>query len=125
MKSPHIAIADDDLAFGNYLKTFLDGRGYQSRIYRHGAELIAAARVGELPDVVLLDVMMPGMDGLATLRSLKAAHPDVQVIMLSGRETPATIVEALSLGAINYVVKPNDPDGLGEIALEAAIKQAM
>ena len=75
----------------------------------------------KLPDVVLLDVMMPGMDGLATLRSLKAAHPDVQVIMLSGRETPATIVEALSLGAINYVVKPNDPDGLGEIALEAAI----
>jgi two-component system, NtrC family, response regulator AtoC len=125
MKSPLIAIADDDLAFGNYLKTFLDGRGYQSRIYRHGAELIAAARVGELPDVVLLDVMMPGMDGLATLRNLKAAHPDVQVIMLSGRETPATIVEALSLGAINYVVKPNDPDGLGEIALEAAIKQAM
>ncbi len=125
MKSPHIAIADDDLEFGNYLKTFLDGRGYQSRIYRHGAELISAARVGELPDVVLLDVMMPGMDGLATLRSLKAAHPDVQVIMLSGRETPATIVEALSLGAINYVVKPNDPDGLGEIALEAAIKQAM
>ena len=69
--------------------------------------------------------MMPGMDGLATLRSLKAAHPDLQVIMLSGRENAPTIVEALSLGAVNYVVKPDDPDGLGEIALEAAIKQAM
>ena len=45
--------------------------------------------------------------------------------MLSGRENAPTIVEALSLGAVNYVVKPDDPEGLGEIALEAALKQAM
>ena len=45
--------------------------------------------------------------------------------MLSGREHATTIVEALSLGAVNYVVKPDDPEGLGEIALEAAIKQAI
>ncbi|MEP7308086.1 MAG: sigma-54 dependent transcriptional regulator [Acidobacteriota bacterium] len=125
MKPPLIAIADDDLAFANYLKTFLELRGYQSRIYAHGEALLAAAHLGELPDVVLLDVMMPGMDGIATLRSLKASHPDLQVIMLSGRENAATIVEALSLGAVNYVVKPDDPDGLGEIALEVALKQAM
>jgi DNA-binding NtrC family response regulator len=125
MKLPVIAIADDDLAFANYLKTFLDGRGYESRIYSHGEDLLAAAALGELPDVVLLDVMMPGMDGIATLRSLKAAHADLQVIMLSGRVNAPTIVEALSLGAVNYVVKPDDPDGLGEIALEAALNQAM
>ena len=113
MKPPLVAIADDDASFANYLKTFLDGRGYQSRIYSHGEDLLAAAHLGELPDVVLLDVMMPGMDGLATLRSLKAAHPDLQVIMLSGRENAPTIVEALNLGAVNYVVKPDDPDGLG------------
>ena len=59
------------------------------------------------------------------MRSLKASHPDLQVIMLSGRENAPTIVEALSLGAVNYVVKPDDPDGLGEIALEVALKQAM
>ena len=125
MKPPLIAIADDDLAFATYLKTFLELRGYQSRIYAHGEALLAAAHLGELPDVVLLDVMMPGMDGIATLRSLKASHPDLQVIMLSGRENAPTIVEALSLGAVNYVVKPDDPDGLGEIALEVALKQAM
>src|SRR5712692_3603780 len=125
MKLPLIAIADDDLAFANYLKTFLDGRGYQSRIYSHGEDLLAAAHLGELPDVVLLDVMMPGLDGLATLRSLKATHPDIQVIMLSGRESAPTIVEALTLGAVNYVVKPDDPEGLGEIALETALKQAV
>ena len=94
MKPPFVAIADDDAAFANYLKTFLDGRGYQSRVYSHGEDLLSAARVGDLPDVVLLDVMMPGLDGLATLRSLKGAHPDLQVIMLSGREHASTIVEA-------------------------------
>jgi DNA-binding NtrC family response regulator len=120
MKPPLVAIADDDAAFANYLKTFLDGRGYQSRVYSHGEDLLSAARAGELPDVVL-----PGLDGLATLRSLKSAHPDLQVIMLSGRESAQTIVEALNLGAVNYVVKPDDPDGLGEIALETAIKQAI
>jgi two-component system response regulator AtoC len=125
MKPPLIAIADDDLAFANYLKSFLDGRGYQSRIYNHGEDLLAAAHLGELPDVVLLDVMMPGMDGIATLRSLKAAHAELQVIMLSGRVSAPTIVEAIRLGAVNYVVKPDDPDGLGEIALEAALNQAI
>jgi DNA-binding NtrC family response regulator len=94
-------------------------------VYSHGEDLLSAARVGDLPDVVLLDVMMPGLDGLSTLRSLKSAHPDLQVIMLSGRESAQTIVEALNLGAVNYVVKPDDPDGLGEIALETAIKQAI
>jgi two-component system response regulator AtoC len=125
MRSPQIAIADDDTGFANYLKTFLEARGYLARVYSHGEDLLAAARLGELPDVVLLDVMMPGMDGIATLRSLKTAHQDLQVIMLSGREHAQTIVEALNLGAVNYVVKPDDPDGLGEIALETAIKQAI
>ena len=125
MRAPQIAIADDDTAFANYLKTFLEARGYMARVYGHGEDLLSAARLGELPDVVLLDVMMPGMDGIATLRSLKTAHQDLQVIMLSGREHAQTIVEALNLGAVNYVVKPDDPDGLGEIALETAIKQAI
>src|SRR3954465_4680822 len=125
VRAPLIAIADDDTAFANYLKTFLDARGYLARVYNHGEDLLSSARLGELPDVVLLDVMMPGMDGMATLRSLKAAYPDLSVIMLSGRDNAQTSVEALSLGAVNYVVKPDDPDGLGEIALETAIKQAI
>ena len=69
--------------------------------------------------------MMPGMDGLETLRNLKAARPELQAIMLSGRERASTIVEAVQLGAANYVIKPDDPEGLGEIALEAAIKNAI
>ena len=125
MKKPYIAIVDDDSAFANYLRTFLSLRGYETRSYSRGDEMIASVKQGDPPDVVLLDVMMPGMNGLETLRALKTAKSDLQVIMLSGREQAATIVEAVRLGASDYVVKPDDPEGLGEIALDSAIRSAV
>jgi DNA-binding NtrC family response regulator len=125
MKKPYVAIVDDDSAFAAYLRTFLSLRGYEARTYTRGDELLASMKQTEPPDVVLLDVMMPGLDGLATLRALKASRPEAQVIMLSGRNQASTIVEAVRLGAADYVVKPDDPEGLGEIALDVAIKNAI
>src|SRR5688500_8423089 len=124
-RRPLIAVVDDDSGFAGYLRTFLALRGYEARSYSRGDEIVAAIRQGEPPDIVLLDVAMPGMDGLQTLKALKAARPELQVIMLSGREQAQIIVEAVRLGAADYVVKPGDPEGLGEIALDAAIKQAI
>jgi two-component system, NtrC family, response regulator AtoC len=125
LKKPFVAVVDDDSAFANYLRTFLSLRGYDTRSYSRGDEIVATIKQGDPPDIVLLDVMMPGMNGLDTLRALKSAKPDLQVIMLSGREQASTIVEAVRLGAADYVVKPDDPEGLGEIALDAAIKSAI
>ena len=125
MKKPYVAIVDDDSAFASYLRTFLSLRGYDTRSYTRGDEMLAAVKAGDPPDIVLLDVMMPGMNGLETLRALKTAKPDLQAIMLSGREHASTIVEAVRLGAADYVVKPDDPEGLGEIQLDAAIKSAI
>jgi two-component system response regulator AtoC len=125
MKKPYVAIVDDDSSFAAYLRTFLSLRGYEARCYTRGDELLASMKQTEAPDVVLLDVMMPGLDGLATLRALKASRPEAQVIMLSGRNQASTIVEAVRLGAADYVVKPDDPEGLGEIALDVAIKNAI
>jgi two-component system response regulator AtoC len=124
-RRPSIAVVDDDSGFAGYLRTFLALRGYEARAYTRGDEIVAAIRQGEPPDIVLLDVAMPGMDGIQTLKALKSARPEVQVIMLSGREQAAVIVEAVRLGAADYVVKPGDPEGLGEIALDSAIKQAI
>ena len=125
LNKPYIAIVDDDPSFASYLRTFLSQRGYDARCYSRGDELLAAMKQGEFPDAVLLDVMMPGLDGMATLRALKASRPDAQVIMLSGRNQASTIVEAVQAGATDYVVKPDDPEGLGEIALDVAIKNAI
>src|SRR5438105_13853355 len=125
LKKPYVAIVDDDSGFANYLRTLLSLRGYETRSYSRGDEMVAAIKQSDPPDIVLLDVMMPGMNGLDTLRALKTAKPDLQVIMLSGREHASTIVEAVRLGAADYVVKPDDPEGLGEIALDAAIKSAI
>ena len=125
MRKPYVAIVDDDSSFAAYLRTFLSLRGYEARCYTRGDELLASMKQAEPPDVILLDVMMPGLDGLATLRALKTSKPEAQVIMLSGRNQASTIVEAVRLGAADYVVKPDDPEGLGEIALDVAIKNAI
>jgi two-component system response regulator AtoC len=125
MSSATLAIVDDDKPFAEYLQTLLRSRGYDTGTYDSGDALLAALREGALPDVILLDVLMPGLDGLETLRAIRLAHPAAQVVMLSGGQTPATIVEAVRLGAIDYVVKPGDPDGVGEVALEAAIRNAL
>src|SRR5688572_17710271 len=93
MKKPYVAIVDDDSGFAAYLRTFLSLRGYEARCYTRGDELLASMKQ-EAPDAVLLDVMMPGLDGLATLRALKASRPEAQVIMLSGRNQASTIVRS-------------------------------
>lgn len=125
MSSATLAIVDDDKPFTDYLQTLLRSRGYNTSTFDSGDALLAGLREGALPDVILLDVLMPGLDGLETLRAIRLAHPGAQVVMLSGGQTPATIVEAVRLGAIDYVVKPGDPDGVGEVALEAAIRNAL
>jgi DNA-binding NtrC family response regulator len=119
-----IAVVDDDPLFSDYLTTMLRSRGYDAHAYPGGSELLEAVSSSRVPQVVLLDVMMPGMNGLETLRALRAAHPNLQVIMLSGQQVPSTIVDAVRAGAFDYVVKPDDPD-LGEAAIENAIISAL
>ena len=125
MTPARLALVDDDQQFVEYLETLLRSRGYEVQSFTSGTELLQTMHSDTPPDVVLLDVSMPGMDGLETLKAVRVAHPHVQVIMLSGRNAPATIVDAMRQGALDYVVKPDDPDGLGEAALEAAIRNAV
>ncbi|MEO8070157.1 MAG: sigma-54 dependent transcriptional regulator, partial [Acidobacteriota bacterium] len=125
MTPARIAIVDDDPAFSQYLATLLGSGGGDVNTFTSGADLLRALGRGPAPDVVLLDVLMPGMDGLETLRAARSAHPALQVVMLSGTQVTSTIVDAVRLGAIDYVIKPDDPEGLGEAAIEAAIRNAV
>jgi two-component system, NtrC family, response regulator AtoC len=125
MTTARVAIVDDDPTFSQYLCTLLTGRGYDVSLFSSGVDLLQALGHGQPPDVVLLDVLMPQMDGIETLRAARNAQPSLQVIMLSGTQVPSTIVDAVRLGAVDYVVKPDDPEGLGEAALEVAIRNAV
>jgi two-component system response regulator AtoC len=125
LKAARLAIVDDDPAFIKYVTTLLTSSGYEVSTFKRGEELLRALAAGQPPDVVLLDVLMPGMDGLETLRAVRSSHPDIQVIMLSGNTAPSTIVNAVRLGAVDYVLKPDDPHGVGEAALEATIRSAI
>jgi DNA-binding NtrC family response regulator len=73
-------------------------------------------------EVVLLDVKMPGMDGIETLRRIKAAHPIVEVIMLTGHATFETAIDGMKLGAFDYLMKPCEIDDL-TTKLDAARKK--
>ena len=108
MKHPLVAIADDDLSFANYLKTFLASRGYESRIYGHGEELLAAARHGDVPDVVLSDIGMHGMDGFEFVGKLRGEPTlkSVLCIALSGFGQEADVKMAENAGFDAHLKKP-------------------
>lgn len=100
-----ILIVDDEKDIRTALTGILEDEGYQVMSAESGAEGIESARQ-ELPDLILLDIWMPGMDGLETLEILKREYPQVTVIMISGHGTIETAVRATKLGAFDFIEKP-------------------
>jgi two-component system response regulator AtoC len=105
-EKPRVLIVDDDPAVCGMLRTFLSARGY-SAIAASSADEAIQRFHGEHPDAVLLDMVIPGsMDGLGTLAALKKIDPDVPVIAMSGQGHANTVVQAMKLGAYDFVCKP-------------------
>jgi DNA-binding response OmpR family regulator len=100
-----ILVIDDDPSVTSVLKRGLSYEGFAVDAAGSGAEGLAIAR-GHAPDLVILDIMMPGMDGLEVLRRLRAADEQLPVLMLTARDAPADEVLGLESGADDYVVKP-------------------
>jgi len=103
--SKTILVVDDEKDIRTSLTGILEDEGYQVLTADSGVGALECARQ-ELPDLVLLDIWMPGMDGLETLEKLKGLFPHLTVIMISGHGTIETAVRATKLGAFDFIEKP-------------------
>jgi DNA-binding NtrC family response regulator len=100
-----VLIAEDEEHLGTILEHFLRGRGYDVMMCRDGRSALAALHA-ESYDVALLDIVMPGMDGLEVLRQLQVEADPPQVIIITGNGTIDTAITAIKLGAYDYIAKP-------------------
>jgi two-component system nitrogen regulation response regulator NtrX len=103
--SRSVLVIDDEASIRQSLSGALKDEGYRVRTVPSGGEGIEALRA-DRPDIVMLDIWMPEMDGLETLKQIKAEWPDQTVIMMSGHGTIETAVRATKLGAFDFVEKP-------------------
>src|ERR671933_334092 len=100
-----ILIVEDDRAIARLLQIELEHRGSRVRCAHDGPSGLEAAKEFE-PSVVILDIMLPGMDGVGVLKELRRRGNKVPVIMLTARDTPADKVHSLDTGADDYLTKP-------------------
>ena len=106
-----VLLVDDAKDFIKYMKKRLDARGLEVSTANSGREALDLLDK-EAIDVVVLDVLMPDMDGIETLQEIKTIKPDLPVIMLTGHGTVESTAEGMRLGAADFLLKPCDADTL-------------
>ena len=116
-----IILGEDDLEVCNYLETALQCQGYSVEVAQNGEEVIACLQGRETPvSAIVLDVIMPRMDGIEALKEIRRFSRGVPVIMISGASSPLNVVEAMKNGANDFIAKPINSDDLRK-ALKTAI----
>lgn len=106
-----VLLVDDEEDFLATLAERLETRGLKVSTASNGENALASIEA-EVYDLVVLDLAMPGLDGLETLKRIKARQPDAEIIMLSGQGSIRTSIEAMKLGACDFLQKPVD---IGEL----------
>ena len=119
MSGSHVLLVDDEREFVETLAMRLETRGFRVAVAETG-EMAVEKVQEESFDAILLDLAMPGMDGIDTLKRLRELNPDSQVVLLTGRATVKTATEAMRLGALDLLEKPVDIGVLVEKIEEAA-----
>ncbi len=114
-----ILLVDDEITMVKYLSRHLIKKGYSIASCYNGSDAIKEVTKADF-DVVLLDVLMAGMDGIDTLREIKKIRPLTEVILLTGYASAEVGVKGIEAGAFNYMIKPFEPHDL-----EAEIKMAL
>ncbi|MBW1766619.1 MAG: response regulator [Deltaproteobacteria bacterium] len=122
MKKMKIMLVDDEERFLSTTKKLVERKGYEVLTATSGTEALEKLKNYSV-HIVILDVKMPGLDGVATLKEIKRLFPVVEVIMLTGHATVESAVDGLKSGAFDYVMKPCDINDLLQKATEAFEKR--
>src|SRR5713226_995363 len=101
-----ILLVDDEPGMLHYIRTLLEVDEYKVETASTGEEALERVHKGLQPDLVLLDLLMPGIDGLQTLEQLRQKKPGLKVVMLSCVNDTKKVVQAMKLGALDYLTKP-------------------
>ena len=117
-----LLVVDDDPGIRGYLQNLLSLGGYRVELASGGLEALARLENGLRPSAIILDIMMPGMDGLETLKHIQERDAELPVIMLSGVGQTSVVVKAMKSGAYDYIDKSFEADEL-EMAVEKAVER--
>src|ERR1700753_3431722 len=120
-----ILVVDDEPSIRKYLQTLLEVDGFNVETVPSGKDPLAKIGNGERPDFIILDVLMPEIDGLETLRQLMQIDRTLNVIMLSCSNEVTTVVEAIRIGALDYLTKPFEKPELDAAFLKCRQKQQL
>src|SRR5579872_44208 len=116
----NILLVDDEPGMLRYIRTLLEVDSFKVETATCGSEALQRVQQGLSPDLVLLDLLMPGIDGLQTLEQLRQLQPRMKVVMLSCVSETRKVVQAIRLGAQDYLTKP-----FKKAELDAVIKQCL
>lgn len=111
MPKERILVVDDEMNIANSLKDILSDEGYDVSVTEDGLNALDMIQ-SDPPDLLLLDVWLPGMDGIEVLKTVKTYHPEIEVLVMSGHGTIDTAVKATKLGAFDFIEKPFSMDSL-------------
>ncbi|MCW7754000.1 response regulator [Desulfobotulus sp. H1] len=125
MAKRKVLLVDDETGFVETLSKRLEKRDFRLDAAFSGSEALAKLAENSWVDVVILDVKMPGMDGIETLARIKQTYPLVEVIMLTGHATVESAIDGMKQGAFDYLMKPCDIDVLTAKVDEAAMRKHM
>jgi len=123
MNTIKLLLVDDEKAFLDTMTKRLEKRELNVSAVYSGTDALKELGKNSKIEVVILDVKMPGMDGMETLVEIKKSFPLVEVIMLTGHATVETAIDGMKLGAFDYLMKPCDIDALLAKATDAASKK--